>query len=86
MENVIRSERGGAMTLLSIIIWFGRACEALGLQGARRILADGLSSRRLHATSIRPVARCGTCSFSLVIALSKQHNAISTATPTLNGG
>lgn len=30
---IIRSERGGAMTPLSIVIWFSRAYEALGLTG-----------------------------------------------------
>jgi integrase len=30
---VIRSERGGAMTPLSIVIWFGRAYQALGFEG-----------------------------------------------------
>ena len=30
---VITSERGGAMTPLSIVIWFSRAYEALGLNG-----------------------------------------------------
>jgi hypothetical protein len=30
---VIASERGGKMTPLSIVIWFGRAYEALGLAG-----------------------------------------------------
>jgi integrase len=30
---VIRSERGGAMTPLSIVVWFKRAYEALGLEG-----------------------------------------------------
>jgi integrase len=30
---VIRSERGGSMTPLSIVVWFNRAYKALGLQG-----------------------------------------------------
>jgi integrase len=31
--NVITSERGGAMTPLSIVVWFGRAFRATGLKG-----------------------------------------------------
>ena len=31
--NIIKSERGGAMTPLSIVVWFGRAYRALGLDG-----------------------------------------------------
>ena len=30
---VVTSERGGKMTALSIVIWFARAYEALGLEG-----------------------------------------------------
>ena len=30
---VIRSERGGAMTPMSIVVWFSRAYEALGFEG-----------------------------------------------------
>jgi integrase len=30
---VVRSERGGAMTPLSIVIWFSRAYDALGFEG-----------------------------------------------------
>src|SRR5262249_20945447 len=30
---VIQSERGGAMTALSIVVWFGRAYRAVGLDG-----------------------------------------------------
>jgi integrase len=32
---VIRSERGGRMTPLSIVIWFSRAFQAVGLEGCR---------------------------------------------------
>jgi integrase/recombinase XerD len=30
---IIRSERGGAMTPMSIVVWFSRAYEALGFEG-----------------------------------------------------
>ena len=32
-EYVIRSERGGPMTPLSIVVWFNRAFKAIGLRG-----------------------------------------------------
>jgi integrase len=46
---VIRSERGGAMTPLSIVIWFGRAYNALGF--------DGCSSHSGRRTFITRAAR-----------------------------
>lgn len=46
---VIRSERGGPMKPLSIVIWFGRAFEALGL--------DGCSSHSGRRTFITRAAR-----------------------------
>jgi integrase len=46
---VIRSERGGPMTPLSIVIWFSRAYEALGL--------DGCSSHSGRRTFITRAAR-----------------------------
>jgi integrase len=46
---VIRSERGGAMTPLSIVIWFGRAYTALGF--------DGCSSHSGRRTFITRAAR-----------------------------
>jgi integrase/recombinase XerD len=46
---VIRSERGGSMKPLSIVIWFGRAYQALGL--------DGCSSHSGRRTFITRAAR-----------------------------
>lgn len=46
---VIRSERGGPMKPLSIVIWFGRTYEALGL--------DGCSSHSGRRTFITRAAR-----------------------------
>jgi integrase len=46
---VIRSERGGQMTPLSIVIWFSRAFDALGL--------DGCSSHSGRRTFITRAAR-----------------------------
>jgi integrase len=30
---IVRSERGGSMTPLSVVVWFGRAYRAIGLEG-----------------------------------------------------
>src|SRR6202021_2314265 len=46
---VIPSERGGRMTPLSVVIWFGRAYEALGM--------DGCSSHSGRRTFITRAAR-----------------------------
>jgi integrase len=46
---VIRSERGGQMTPLSIVVWFSRAYDALGL--------DGCSSHSGRRTFITRAAR-----------------------------
>ncbi len=46
---VIRSERGGQMTPLSIVVWFARAYDALGL--------DGCSSHSGRRTFITRAAR-----------------------------
>ena len=46
---VIRSERGGRMTSLSIVVWFSRAYDALGL--------DGCSSHSGRRTFITRAAR-----------------------------
>jgi integrase len=46
---VIRSERGGAMTPMSIVVWFNRAYEALGF--------DGCSSHSGRRTFITRAAR-----------------------------
>jgi integrase len=46
---VIRSERGGAMTPLSIVVWFNRAYQYLGL--------DGCSSHSGRRTFITRAAR-----------------------------
>lgn len=46
---IIRSERGGAMTPMSIVVWFSRAYEALGF--------DGCSSHSGRRTFITRAAR-----------------------------
>jgi integrase len=47
--HVVRSERGGAMTALSIVVWFNRAYQYLGL--------DGCSSHSGRRTFITRAAR-----------------------------
>jgi integrase/recombinase XerD len=52
---VIKSERGGAMTPLSIVVWFNRAFKAVGLQGC-----SSHSGRRTFITrAARMVHRAG---------------------------
>lgn len=52
---VVRSERGGAMTPLSIVIWFGRAYRTLGLAGC-----SSHSGRRTFITrAARSVHKAG---------------------------
>jgi hypothetical protein len=36
---VIRSERGGAMTPLSVVVWFNRAFRNIGLNGLLQVAA-----------------------------------------------
>jgi integrase len=48
-SSVIRSERGGRMTPLSIVVWFSRAYDSLGL--------DGCSSHSGRRTFITRAAR-----------------------------
>jgi integrase len=49
LGTIIRSERGGAMTPMSIVVWFSRAYQALGF--------DGCSSHSGRRTFITRAAR-----------------------------
>jgi hypothetical protein len=51
-DTVIRSERGGGMTPLSIVVWFNRAYKSLGFAGCS-------SSGRPRSFGALPAARCG---------------------------
>src|SRR5947209_3741402 len=54
-ETVVRSERGGPMTPLSIVVWFNRKYKALGLAGC-----SSHSGRRTFITrAARAVHRAG---------------------------
>ncbi len=83
---VVTSERGGKMTALSIVIWFARAYEALGLEGCL-----SHSGRRTFVTRQRdwftkPAAHCVMSNCSPVTDQSRPHKATSTGTATHRGG
>ena len=78
---IIRSERGGPMTPLSIVVWFNRAFRNIGLTAARPIRDAGRSSPGRRGSSTRPVARCAMSSCSPVTGQSRPPNGTSTATP-----
>ena len=76
---VIRSERGGAMTPLSIVVWFNRAFSNIGLHGC-----SSHSGRRTFITRgwfIGSVARCAMSNCSPVTGRFRPRNGTSTATP-----
>ena len=79
---LIRSERGGPMTPLSIVVWFNRAFRNIGLQ---RLLVAFRTPNVHHpggaARRTKPVGRCGMSSCSLVTGRSRPPNGTSTATP-----
>ena len=79
---VIRSQRGGPMTPVSIVNWFAMAYRAIGLQAARPILAAAPSSPGPPGWSTMPVPRCETFSSSPVTGRSRPLSGTSTATPT----
>ena len=72
------------MTALSIVVWFNRAYQYLGLDGC-----SSHSGRRTFITqrpgsSTKPAGHCATCSYWLVTARSKLLSDTSTAIPTPN--
>ena len=71
---------------MSIVVWFSRTYEALGLDGARRIQVGAHSSRALLAWCIRQAVHSATFSFWLVTAPFRQHSGTSMATAKLSGG
>jgi integrase len=81
---VIRSERGGPMTPVSIVNWFAIAYRAVGLAGSRPIQAAEPSSPGPPGSSTRPAARCATFSCWLVTGRSKPRSGTWTATATRN--
>jgi integrase len=79
---VVLSERGRAMTPLSVVIWFARAYRAIGLEDARPIPGAARSSPVRHDWFTRPADRCAMSSFSLAINPFKRHSGTSMATAT----
>ena len=77
--HVVRSERGGPMTALSIVVWFNRAYHYVGLTGVLRIRVDGLSLPAPRGWFIMPADRCATSSCWLAIDRFKRRNDTSTA-------
>ena len=78
---VIQSERGGAMTPLSIVVWFNRAFRNVGLNGC-----SSHSGRRTFITRAarlvhNPVLRCEMCSCWPVTDRSRPPSGILMATP-----
>jgi integrase len=63
MSFVARSERGGQMTPLSVVVWFSRAFQQIGLQGCsshsgRRTFITR-AARLVHRAAARRTACCG---------------------------
>ena len=82
--HVVRSERGGPMTALSIVVWFNRAYQYLGLDGC-----SSHSGRRTFITrAARLVHEAGgslrDVQLLAGIARSRRLSDTSTAIPTPN--
>ena len=82
--HVVRSERGGPMTALSIVVWFNGPTSTSVSTAARPIPAAGHSSRGRPGSCTKPVGHCATCSYWLGIGRSKQPSGTSTAIPMPN--
>jgi integrase len=81
---VVLSERGCAMTPLSIVVWFARAYRAVGLEGCSSHSGRRTFITRAARLCTRPVARCAMCSYWLGTDRSKPRNGTSTGTPMPN--
>ena len=77
---IIRSERGGPMTPLSIVVWFNRAFRNIGLNGCSSHSGGGRSSPERRGSCTRPVARCAMSNCSPVTARSRPPNGTLMAT------
>ena len=76
---LIRSERGGPMMPMSIVVWFNRAFRNIGLTGCSSHSGRRTFITRAARWCTRPVAHCAMSSCSLVIGRSRPRSAISTA-------
>ena len=79
---LIRSERGGgAMTPLSIVVWFNRAFRNIGLSAAHLIPGAGRSSPGRRGSLTTPAVRYAMSSCSPATGQSRPPNGTSMATP-----
>jgi integrase len=83
---VVRSERGGKMSALSIVVWFRRAYKTLGLEGCSSHSGRRTSSLARPGWFIRPAAPCAMSSDWQVIGQSKPRSGTSTVIPKRRGG
>jgi integrase len=84
---VVRSERGGPMKPLSIVVWFSTAYPARSVwKAAPPIRDDGRSSPERPGWSTRSAARCGTFSSWQVTGRSKspRDTLMAIVTPSAN--
>jgi integrase len=77
---LIRSERGGPMTPLSIVVWSTARFPTLVLSAAHRIPGAGRSSPARRGSLTTPAVRCAMSNCSPVTGRSKQLSGTSTAT------
>jgi integrase len=81
---VIRSERGGAMTPVSIVTGSHLPIGLSALKAARRIQAAAPSSLGLPGSFTKQAARCAMFSYWPVTGRFKPRSGTSTAIPTLS--
>jgi integrase len=78
---VIRSERGGPMTALSIVVWFNRAFRTIGLKGCSSHSGRRTFITRRRGLCLPRAVRCGTFSFWPDTGPFRPPSGTSTATP-----
>jgi len=81
---VIRSERGGAMTPVSVVNWFAVAYRAVGLAGCSSHSGRRTFITRAYASCTRQAARCAMFSCSPVTDQSKPRSGTSMVTAMPN--
>jgi hypothetical protein len=84
--NIIKSERGGAITPLALSFGLGAPIGPWGLMVVRHILAAALSLRELPALFTRQADHCVTFSCWQGTGRSKLRSGTSMAIAMLNGG
>ena len=81
---VALSERGFAMTPLSIVVWFARAYRAVGLEGCSPIRGGEHLSRGPQGSCTKPVGQFAMCSCWLGIGQFRRPSGTSTETAMPN--